>query len=529
MAKMGRPSLFTDSLKQRLMQLYSAGKTDAQVARDIGINVTTLYNWKANYPDFFNALKEMKDVADGLVEASLFQRAIGYSHPEEKVFCAFGNVTRVMTRKHHPPDVTAAMFWLQNRAPERWRNVKFIQLEQQNNKPSTEENKKNFSDFCATAGYPSPFPKQIEMMGFGMSDGEPRLLLGSRGYGKTDYVTVLGVAYDIYLNGVNTTNLIISKSKVRNTAIVEEIAMALNANGVELEKQNSSCIRVKGLVGKDHSVEVLTIKSSFRGRHPKRIIMDDPVTEEDTSEAMRTLVKKKYDEAYKLCHNICIIGQPAHKFDLYADLRDKLKKLEIPVGSIPELDPDLEAMRLAGVDEKSIQASYFLKIVSEGSTPFDNLKFLDKYPKGDSVAFIDPSHEGNDYTAITIMRAHFDGVAVVGFTYKKAWNHCLNEMADKMQHYGVKRVCFETNALGDQPIIMLRQVFKGGVIGKKTVTQKHARIMNAGAYAHLIHLSKESDKTFMDQVVQYEYNAKNDDAPDSLASCLEWIGLLRGK
>src|SRR5690606_30865887 len=145
--------------------------------------------------------------------------------------------------------------------------------------------------------------------------------LGARGYGKTDYITILGVAYDIYLNPLESTTLIISKSKTRNTAIIEEIGHALKANGVELDKQNSSCIRTRDLIGKDHSCEAITIKTSFRGRHPGRIIMDDPVTEEDVSDAMRILVKRKYDEAYKLCHDICVIGQPAHAYDLYSELR----------------------------------------------------------------------------------------------------------------------------------------------------------------------------------------------------------------
>jgi hypothetical protein len=391
--------------------------------------------------------------------------------------------------------------------------------------------KKTFEEFCIDAMYPKPFPKQIEMKDFGMGEGEPRLLLGARGYGKSDYVTILGVAYDVYLNGSNTTNLIISKSKTRNTSMIQEIANALKANGVSLEKENASCVRVHGLIGKDHSVEVLTIKSSFRGRHPKRIIMDDPVTEEDTSEAMRTLVKKKYDEAYKLCRNILIIGQPAHAYDLYAELRPALTKLEVPHGDIPELDADLDAMRLAGVDERSIQMSYHLKVISQGETPFDNIRYLDRYPAGDSVAFIDPSFEGGDYTALTIMRAHFDGVAVVGFAYKRAWNHCLDDIVKKLGLYNARKICFETNSLGDQPLVMLRQLLGShiGIIGKKSNTNKHSRIMSAGSYAHLIHLSKESDKVYTDQVVKYEYKAKHDDAPDSLASCLEWIGLIRGK
>lgn len=391
--------------------------------------------------------------------------------------------------------------------------------------------KKSFAEFAAAAGYPVPYPKQIEMMQFGISETVSRLLLGARGYGKTDYVVILGLAYDLYVDPLGSKNLIITKSKERNAAMLREIQNAAEANGVAFEKATASALRVAGLHGKDHSISAVTVKTvTLRGRHPKRVIMDDPVTEDDASEATRKHVERVYNEINKLCSNILIIGQPAHKFDLYAKLRPLLKTMEVPHGTIPELDHDLEAQRLAGVDEASIQASYFLKILAEGATPFDNVKYVDKWPAGDSaVAFIDPSHEGGDYTALTILKKHFDGVAVVGFTYKKAWNHCLNEIVPALNKYQVKKLAFETNALGDQPIIMLRQMFGGGVVGRKSTTNKHSRIMAAGSYAHLIHLSRESSRQYIDQVVQYEYKAKHDDAPDSLASCLEWIGLIRGK
>jgi hypothetical protein len=116
------------------------------------------------------------------------------------------------------------------------------------------------------------------------------------------------------------------------------------------------------------------------------------------------------------------------------------KKWKYLTASIPELDHDLEAQRLAGVDEKSIQASYFLRIVSEGATPFDNVKYLDKFPRGDSVAFIDPSHEGGDYTAMSVIRQHFEGVAVEGHVWKKSWNHCLDDIAPLLRKLGVRKV-----------------------------------------------------------------------------------------
>ncbi len=526
---MGRPTKLTDSLGEKIAALYKEGKTDSQVAKLTGVSRVTIWQWRKKYPEFLNTVKEAKDVADDLVESCLFSRATGYNYMKINKGVSFGNEWEVKVPTHIPPDVAACIFWLKNRRPEQWRDTKILELPKAY---ETKEAKKSFSDFCTTASYPPPFAKQIEMTNFGMCEVDPRLLLGSRGYGKTDYVTILGLAYDIYLNGSTATTLIMTKSKSRNAAILDEIAKALIANGVTLEKQNSICIRLPGQVGKDHAIEALSLKASMRGRHPKRIVFDDIVTDEDTSEAMRVLVKKKYDEAYKLCKNILVIGQPAHKFDLYADLRPILKKMELPHGTIKELDADLQAMKLAGVDEASIQMSYHLKVPADGTIPFNNVKYMDSFPTGDSaVAFIDPSFEGGDYTALSIVKGHMQGVAVVGFVWKRAWNHVLEEMVPHLKKYNVMKLCFETNNLGTMPLDMLRSVFGDaiGVMGRKSNTNKHARIMAAGTYAHLIHLSNQSDKTYLDQVAKYEFKAKNDDAPDSLASCLEWLGLIRGK
>jgi len=317
--------------------------------------------------------------------------------------------------------------------------------------------------------------------------------------------------------------------------MLEEIAKACEANGVVFEKKNRTCLRVAGLIGKDHSVSAVTVgTSSLRGRHPKRVIMDDPVTEEDVQEATRRQVQRVYNEVNKLCTNVLVIGQPVHKSDLYETLRPLVKKMEVPHGSIPELDHDLEAQRAAGVSEESIQASYFLKVISESDCPLEKVKFLDDFPVGDSaVAFIDPSFEGGDYTALSIVKQYFDGVAVKGKVYKQAWNHCLDKMVEEMLACGVKRLCFETNCLGDQPVMMLKAALNPhgvGVVGKKSVSEsKHSRIMNCGPFAPLIHIAKTSDRIYIDQVTKYEYAAEYDDAPDSLASCLEWIGLIRGK
>lgn len=391
--------------------------------------------------------------------------------------------------------------------------------------------KRSFHEFCKVADYPPPFDKQCEMREFAMELQETRLLLGARGYGKTDYTVILGIAYDLYLNP-SRTNLIMTKSKERNTAMLGEIQVACEKNGMTFEKANSLCLRLKGHLGKDHSVSAVTVKTtSLRGRHPYRVIMDDPVTEDDTSEATRLVVQKKYNEIQKLTSNVLLIGQPAHQYDLYADIRGVVKTMEVPHGTIPELDHDLEAQRLAGVDEASISASYHLKVLSEGVSPFNAVNYLERgqFPGGTAVAFIDPS-EGGDYTALSIVKAYMGGVAVFGTVWKRAWNHCLDDMGPIFKKYGVAKLAFETNCTGNMPIDLLRTTFKDiGVVGRRANNNKHSRIMAAGAFAHLIHLSKDSTKLYLDHVVKYEYKAKYDDAPDSLASCLEWVGLIRGK
>lgn len=534
MAKRGRPTKYRADFPAKISEACANGATLPEVADILGVAPRTVDYWKLKHADFLRAIKENKDLADDLVEASLFNRAIGYTARED--FVMFDRESkRFMVHegfKHIPPDPTSAIFWLKNRRPEKWREK--IVVEENANGASGEKKEKekvDFDTFCANASYPKPYPKQHEMREFGFNEVEPRMLLGARGYGKTDYITIAGAAYAVYLDPTETI-LIITKSKSRNSAIMGEIAALLKCNGISLEKENSSELRVEGLQGKDHSVEAITIKTSMRGRHPRRIIMDDPVTEEDVSEAMRVLVKRKYNEAMKLVSNVLVIGQPAHKHDLYAELRPMVRKLEMPYGTIPELDHDLEAQRLAGVDEDSIQKSYFLNAQSDDSSGFEKLKYLDQFPMpGDSVAFIDPSFEGGDYTAMSIIRAYMQGVAVVGFVWKKSWNDSLDDIVQKVIKYSVKKLCFETNSLGTMPLNILRKALPEyvGVSGRKSNTNKHSRILAAGTYAQIIHMSKESDRTYIDQVVKYEYDAKNDDAPDSLASGLEWIGLIRGK
>ena len=99
------------------------GLTDEQIAGNIGINTSTLYDWKNKFPKISEALKRGKEVVDIQVENALLKRALGYEFQETRVEKSDKDGTKIIqTLKHIPADTTAQIFWLKNRRPDKWRD-----------------------------------------------------------------------------------------------------------------------------------------------------------------------------------------------------------------------------------------------------------------------------------------------------------------------------------------------------------------------------------------------------------------------
>lgn len=112
------------------------GLTNEQIAHNMGIGITTLYEWQAKFAEFTDALKKGKEVVDREVENALLKRAMGYTYDEVTQEAVTDpdtgaktlKVTRRVT-KEVAPDTTAQIFWLKNRKPQEWRDKQELQHE----------------------------------------------------------------------------------------------------------------------------------------------------------------------------------------------------------------------------------------------------------------------------------------------------------------------------------------------------------------------------------------------------------------
>lgn len=73
------------------------GLTEEQIASNMGVAYSTLRLWKDKYSALLAALKKGKEVVDYMVENALLKNALE------------GNIT-------------AQIFWLQNRKPDKWKD-----------------------------------------------------------------------------------------------------------------------------------------------------------------------------------------------------------------------------------------------------------------------------------------------------------------------------------------------------------------------------------------------------------------------
>lgn len=123
----GRPTKYKPEYAEQARKLCELGATDYELADFLKVDTVTIHRWRHAHVEFCNAVIAGKDFWDDRVERALYNRAVGYTFESEKLFNYQGEIVRAQTTEHVPPDVGAAMNWLKNRRPDKWREKQEIE------------------------------------------------------------------------------------------------------------------------------------------------------------------------------------------------------------------------------------------------------------------------------------------------------------------------------------------------------------------------------------------------------------------
>ena len=124
----GRPEI-PIKVDLAMVEKYGAlGLTIKEFGYLFGVSEKTAERW-AKRPQIVSALKKGKSEADAGVSRALYRNATGYEYTEDLVVKSKDEkglpVERVVTvTKRTKPETLAQIFWLKNRQPDRWRDVK---------------------------------------------------------------------------------------------------------------------------------------------------------------------------------------------------------------------------------------------------------------------------------------------------------------------------------------------------------------------------------------------------------------------
>ena len=117
----GRPTKYKEEFVDQVYKLCLLCHTNEELALFFDVSASTIDLWISEKDEFSGAVKNGRVIANANVAHSLYQRAIGYEHKEEKVFNNQGEILTHDTIKHYPPETKAIEMWLHNRCRDKFK------------------------------------------------------------------------------------------------------------------------------------------------------------------------------------------------------------------------------------------------------------------------------------------------------------------------------------------------------------------------------------------------------------------------
>lgn len=122
-------------------QMARNGATEEEIAKKLNVAYSTFREYKGSHEELKEALRPNKEMADLKVEASLYNKALGFKTTVRKAFKVKESYyddrgkkvekEKIVTAEEDqyvPPDTLAIMFYLKNRKPDTWRDKQHVEV-----------------------------------------------------------------------------------------------------------------------------------------------------------------------------------------------------------------------------------------------------------------------------------------------------------------------------------------------------------------------------------------------------------------
>jgi hypothetical protein len=138
----GRKGYWQPYMADLTYKLCLLGKTNAELGYFLGVSEGVIEKWYQNNPEFQDACKRGRVIADMEISHSLYELGKGYSHPQDIIisnrvieYDEKGKPARsyveplvVKTTKHYPPDYAACVKWLSTRQKAIWNDTQNVNI-----------------------------------------------------------------------------------------------------------------------------------------------------------------------------------------------------------------------------------------------------------------------------------------------------------------------------------------------------------------------------------------------------------------
>lgn len=369
---------------------------------------------------------------------------------------------------------------------------------------------------------------------------EERALQAHRNSYKTTAILIVGVVWWLTFNNPNERILILRKSWDQAAEIVTAIKNQFESDFIRyVYKSIFDIDDVRGKVWRDSAINIITkenvtpetnvsclgVGGNITGGHFTKIFADDLITIKDrTSTAERENTKtyiKELTNIVTVDGTICYTGTPWHKEDGWALLP---APKTYPVGSIKikGFTPEKNLAYKKRLGASLYSANYELKHVADEDQLFQEPaygKWPDKFRRIN--AWLDPSYEGKDSTALSMIGIDFDDRAWVrGWVWFKHVIECYNLVVKCMNDFKAGTLYVETNADKGYSKRDLAEKYTS-VLGRNESANKHIKIISfAKQNWEMLTFADDCQPEYINQIMDYSEDADLVDAPDSLAALI---------